>query len=219
MKIYDLGKPYSGNKLYRHIVQGPFDHEEQFLMKKGFYIVLVTNGTATLSASDHTHDIGSRDLVIMTPSMECSVVPSGRDFSMTCIYMRPDYFDALPAGQSIYGQLPRFTARYGVAISHLATEDYEYLCLTMRLFSDRLNISTTYLSRIVKATSGHTVRFHLSELLSIEAKRLLENTDMDINKIADTLGFSDQSVFGKFFLRKTGLSPMRFRLKSDLQHL
>lgn len=42
---------------------------------------------------------------------------------------------------------------------------------------------------------------------------------MDINKIADTLGFSDQSVFGKFFLRKTGLSPMRFRLKSDLQHL
>lgn len=288
MKIYDLGKPSSGNKLYRHIVQGPFDHQEQFLMKNGFYIVLVTNGTATLSASDHTHNIGSRDLVIMTPSMECSVVPSGRDFSLTCIYMRPDYFDALPAGQSIYGQLPRFTARYGVAISHLAAEDYEYLCLTMRLFSDRLqdtdrygngarvhlcsfmllqisdmihrcspgtascyikrstelfrnfkklavdhyrshhdiafyadrlNISTTYLSRIVKATSGHTVRFHLSELLSIEAKRLLENTDMDINKIADTLGFSDQSVFGKFFLRKTGLSPMKFRLKSDLQHL
>lgn len=80
MKIYDLGKTSSGNKLYRHIVQGPFDHEEQFLMKNGFYIVLVTNGTATLSASDHTHDIGSRDLVIMTPSMECSVVPVGTRF-------------------------------------------------------------------------------------------------------------------------------------------
>ena len=125
-------------------------------MKNGFYIVLVTNGTATLSASDHTHNIGSRDLVIMTPSMECSVVPSGRDFSMTCIYMRPDYFDALPAGQSIYGQLPRFTARYGVAISHLAAEDYEYLCLTMRLFSDRLQDTDRY---------GNGARVHLCSFM------------------------------------------------------
>ena len=31
------------------------------------------------------------------------------------------------------------------------------------------------------------------------------------------LGFSDQSVFGKFFMRKTGVSPLKFRMKNDLQ--
>ena len=42
-------------------------------------------------------------------------------------------------------------------------------------------------------------------------KKLLECTDLDIKEIADTLGFSDQSVFGKFFLRRTGTSPSGFR--------
>lgn len=41
-------------------------------------------------------------------------------------------------------------------------------------YADELNISTTYLSRIVKHTTGNTVRFHISELLSADARRLLE---------------------------------------------
>lgn len=80
-------------------------------------------------------------------------------------------------------------------------------------YANRLNISTTYLSRIVKQTSGRTVHAHISELLMAEAKRLLESTDMDIKAIADRLGFSDQSTFGKFFSRTLGTSPHKFRLK------
>lgn len=37
-------------------------------------------------------------------------------------------------------------------------------------YANRLNISTTYLSRIVKRTSGRTVHAHISELLMAEAK-------------------------------------------------
>ncbi len=80
-------------------------------------------------------------------------------------------------------------------------------------YSDKLNISTTYLSRIVKKMTGHTVRFHISQLICIEAKRLLKNTDLDIKEIADILGFSDQSVFGKFFAKEVGFSPLKYRLK------
>lgn len=86
---------------------------------------------------------------------------------------------------------------------------------TIQFYADQLHISTTYLSRIVKDLTGHTVCFHVSELLCADARKLLECTDMDIKEIADYLGFSDQSVFGKFFIRKTGLSPLKFRMRKE----
>lgn len=78
-------------------------------------------------------------------------------------------------------------------------------------YAARLHISPTYLSRIVKQVTGRTVRAHLAELLCSDARRLLNCSDLDIKEIADTLGFSDQSAFGKFFVRQTGCSPLRFR--------
>lgn len=82
-------------------------------------------------------------------------------------------------------------------------------------YADQLHLSPTYLSRIVKQTTGRTVRFHLSELICADARRLLECTDMEVKEIADTLGFSDQSAFGKFFAKKTGLSPLKYRQERE----
>ena len=51
-------------------------------------------------------------------------------------------------------------------------------------YANWLNISTTYLSRIVKQTSGRTVHAHISELLMAEAKRLqkkIEKNQFDFN--------------------------------------
>ena len=81
----------------------------------------------------------------------------------------------------------------------------------IQFYADKLNISTTYLSRIVKRITGRTVYSHISELICVEAKRLLECTDKDVKEISDLLGFSDQSAFGKFFLKKMGLSPVKYR--------
>lgn len=78
-------------------------------------------------------------------------------------------------------------------------------------YADALHISTTYLSRIVKRTTGHTVYAHLSGLLTAEARRFLESTDKDVKEIADRLGFADQSSFGKFFRSQSGLSPQHYR--------
>lgn len=84
-------------------------------------------------------------------------------------------------------------------------------------YAERLHVSTTYLSRIVKRTSGHTVHAHLAELLAAEARKELVNTGHDIQEIADRLGFADQSSFGKFFRSRTGLSPSRYRQRHARQ--
>ena len=84
----------------------------------------------------------------------------------------------------------------------------------IEFYADALHISTTYLARTVKRLTGNTVRFHIAELLCADARRLLDSTDMEVKQIADLLGFSDQSVFGKFFTKMTGLSPVKYRMRS-----
>lgn len=85
----------------------------------------------------------------------------------------------------------------------------------LAFYADRLHVSTTYLSRIVKKTTGHTAHFLLSELLCADARKWLESTDTDVKEIADRYGFSDQSAFGKFFKKKTGFSPLAFRQRGN----
>lgn len=96
------------------------------------------------------------------------------------------------------------------SFKRLAVKNYR-TAHDIAFYAGRLHISPTYLSRIVKQVTGHTVKAHLAELLCADARRLLSCSDLDIKEIADTLGFSDQSAFGKFFARQTGCSPLRFR--------
>ncbi len=80
-------------------------------------------------------------------------------------------------------------------------------------YADKLFISTTYLSRIVKKITGNTVVDFINRLLLMEASHLLLTTEMPIADIAQQLNFSDQVSFSRFFLRMNGNSPKQFRMK------
>ena len=82
----------------------------------------------------------------------------------------------------------------------------------LRFYADRLCVTTTYLSRIVKKMSGSTVKSLISQALANEASIRLKTTTLTITQIADDLGFADQASFCKFFTRMKGVSPKEFRL-------
>jgi AraC-like DNA-binding protein len=79
-------------------------------------------------------------------------------------------------------------------------------------YASRLNISSVYLSRVVRQVSGRTVIDYISQMLLMEASFLLRTTSMSITQIADRLHFANQSSFSKFFLRMKGVTPKRFRM-------
>lgn len=79
-------------------------------------------------------------------------------------------------------------------------------------YASRLNISSVYLSRVVRQVSGRTVIDYISQMLLMEASFLLRTTSMSITQIADRLHFANQSSFSKFFLRMKGDTPKRFRM-------
>ena len=83
----------------------------------------------------------------------------------------------------------------------------------IRFYADKLNVSTAYLSRLVKEISGFTVNDHVSSLLYKEICNLLKQSDMTMGEIADTLHFSDQSALSNFFKLRSGISPLAYRNK------
>jgi AraC family transcriptional regulator, transcriptional activator of pobA len=78
-------------------------------------------------------------------------------------------------------------------------------------YAGKLHITPHYLTLVVKRLTGQTVADFIFQMLYSEARLLLQQPKLSIQQIADSLHFSDQSAFGKFFKRKSGRSPRQFR--------
>lgn len=78
-------------------------------------------------------------------------------------------------------------------------------------YSSRIHITPQHLTLIIKKLTGQTIADFIYEMLYSEARILLIRSDLSIQQIADELHFSDSSAFGKFFKRRSGMSPLTFR--------
>lgn len=81
----------------------------------------------------------------------------------------------------------------------------------IQFYADKIGITTTYLSRVVKEISGTTVNDHLTRRVYHEACNLLKTTTKTMGEIAYELGFKDQSAFTNFFKLHAKCSPKTFR--------
>lgn len=78
-------------------------------------------------------------------------------------------------------------------------------------YADKLFITPQYLSLILKELTGKSANKWIDDALIVEAKVLLKAPQATVQQVADTLHFSDQSTFGKFFKKHMGISPMEYR--------
>jgi AraC-like DNA-binding protein len=78
-------------------------------------------------------------------------------------------------------------------------------------YADKLCITPQYLSLILKELTGKPANKWIDDALVVEAKTLLKTPQITVQQVADALNFSDQSTFGKFFKKYTGLSPREYR--------
>ncbi|MES2701759.1 MAG: helix-turn-helix transcriptional regulator [Bacteroidota bacterium] len=78
-------------------------------------------------------------------------------------------------------------------------------------YADKLHITEKKLNAICKDNSGESVGDYIRSRITLEAKRLLINTDHNIKEIAGFLGFDDPSYFNRFFRTNAGLTAGDFR--------
>lgn len=75
----------------------------------------------------------------------------------------------------------------------------------------KYNMSPSYFSRKFKLCTGFGYKEYLITVRTIEACRLLLNTDMSITEIAEKCGFEDSNYFGDCFKKIKGISPREYR--------
>lgn len=80
-------------------------------------------------------------------------------------------------------------------------------------YAGRLHLTPKYLSRALREKSGKTGSEWIEDHVMLEARALLKSTDKSISQISEDLNFPSQSFFGKYFKRRTGLSPLEYRKK------
>ncbi|MHB8061159.1 MAG: response regulator transcription factor [Ruminiclostridium sp.] len=83
--------------------------------------------------------------------------------------------------------------------------------LTLVALSERLHISSTYLSALIKKVKGETFSNLLTEKRMIEAKKYLMYSSMKIMEITNKCGYSEQHYFSYCFKKYYGMSPNKMR--------
>jgi AraC-like DNA-binding protein len=90
-------------------------------------------------------------------------------------------------------------------LQHAATQH------RVAFYAGELCITPQYLSMVLTELTGKPANKWIEDTLIQEAKLLLKSSLSSVQQVAEALNFSDQSTFGKFFRKCTGLTPREYR--------
>ncbi|XZF12438.1 AraC family transcriptional regulator [Chitinophagaceae bacterium MMS25-I14] len=84
---------------------------------------------------------------------------------------------------------------------------------SLSTYADRLYVTPNHLNDTVKDVIGKSVGQYLYQELTHHANSLLLQTDWNVSRIANQLGFKDASYFSRFYKKQTKCTPSAYREK------
>lgn len=82
---------------------------------------------------------------------------------------------------------------------------------SVSFYADKMRLSPKYFTTLIKRASGQTAAEWINQYVILEAKNLLKYSTMNIQEIAYSLNFANQSFFGKYFKNHTGITPSKYK--------
>lgn len=111
-------------------------------------------------------------------------------------------------------QMPLFNNKIDVqryALIQYIQENYQNV--TLSALSKRFHYSTEYTSRLIKELTGMTYTEILRTIRIERSQDLLENTNMTISTIAETIGYDTTEHYIRQFKKHIGTTPSSYRQK------
>jgi len=78
-------------------------------------------------------------------------------------------------------------------------------------YAQMLHITPKHLTKCVKQSTNQTPTDFIFQMLMLEAKVLLKETNLSIAEIAFSLSFDDDAYFNRFFKNISGMTPNNYR--------
>lgn len=94
-------------------------------------------------------------------------------------------------------------------MQHLHDPSLPYL--NVNEYANLFCITPKYFSGVCKRLTGRTANQLISEEIIRSAKFMLRDSSKSIKQIASSMGFKNQSHFGRFFRLQVGVSPQQYR--------
>lgn len=78
-------------------------------------------------------------------------------------------------------------------------------------YAELLSVTPNHLNKCIKKATNKTASEWIDEMIILESKVLLSQSDVSIAEVAFKVGIEDQSYFGRLFKKKTSLTPSEYR--------
>ncbi len=82
---------------------------------------------------------------------------------------------------------------------------------SVEYYASQLGITPKYLSLVCKKKTGYNASKLIDSAVIRRAKELLHQQGLSILEVSKRLNFVSQSIFGKYFKQRTGISPSRYK--------
>ncbi len=96
-------------------------------------------------------------------------------------------------------------------IKKFIADHYMEETLSIKVISEHVFLSTSYLCTLFKNETGQTLNQYLTDFRIEKAKKLLRDPRYRITDISAQVGYSDGNYFGKIFKKSAGMSPSEYR--------
>lgn len=133
-------------------------------------------------------------------------------------YLRQTLYHIIKA--YVYGSM--YYVKQDVPMCRTREEDLTYTFMelvdqhyrtehSLAFYAEQMRLTGKYISRCVRMTTGRSGVQAIGDRIIQQAKVMLLARQKTIAQIGFELGFADQSSFGKYFHKHTGMSPQKWR--------
>ena len=138
--------------------------------------------------------------------IEVNKSPAVTSLVRSMLYNQAADYEVTPQQANMISRAEQICGQYLSLVEAHCREQH-----TVEWYALQMCLAPKYLSNVVKQTLGSSPNKYIDEALTRQAKSLLSSTSLSVQEISDRLGFQNQSHFGTFFKRQTGLSPKAFK--------
>lgn len=164
-----------------------------------FYeLIAVLDGTARNAMENREVELGRGQLFLLCPKAVHGISCSP-DAVVLNVLIRASFFRAsFPAVFGVGGVQEGLFSPPGAA--------------------EQLHFSTRHIARILRETGQKSFNTLLREARVAAARRLLEETNLTVEEVAQAAGFSEGGYFIRVFRRETGTTPALYRAQYQQNH-